>query len=158
DVCGSFNSSLIMSGLTACRNAGANVISMSLGGTGRSQAEQNAFTAAYNAGVLSIAAAGNDGMTVGSVDPYSYPASYDNVVSVAAIDSTEALATFSQENDHVELAAPGVGVLSTVPYIDTVTLTVGGVTFSGTHVEGAPRTMGVTGNLVDGGLCDSMGS
>ena len=60
--------------------------------------------------MLSIAAAGNGGST-----KVSYPAGYASVVSVAAVDATEALATFSQRNADVELAAPGVSVLSTVP-------------------------------------------
>jgi serine protease len=93
-----------------CVNAGANVISMSLGGPENSAAEENAFDDAYAAGVLSIAAAGNDGTTA-----LSYPASYGSVVSVAAIDSGRRRASFSQRNSQVEIAAPGVGVLSTLP-------------------------------------------
>ena len=91
-----------------CVAAGANVISMSLGGPEQSNAEKAAFEEASAAGVLSIAAAGNDGNT-----SFSYPASYDVVMSVAAIDSSKRLASFSQRNSQVEIAAPGVGVLST---------------------------------------------
>jgi serine protease len=58
-----------------------NVINMSLGG-GSVTGAQDFFTAAYAAGTLVVAAAGNDAGNV-----YSYPASYDNVISVAAIDS-----------------------------------------------------------------------
>jgi serine protease len=93
-----------------CVAAGANVISMSLGGGGRSNAEEAAFEEASANGVLSIAAAGNDGNT-----SLSYPASYDVVVSVAALDSQRRLASFSQRNSQVEIAAPGVQVLSTTP-------------------------------------------
>ncbi|MCW8997700.1 MAG: S8 family serine peptidase, partial [Kangiellaceae bacterium] len=57
-----------------CRAAGAKVISMSLGGSLSSNAEQAAFDDAAAAGVLSIAAAGNDGNS-----SHSYPASYDAV-------------------------------------------------------------------------------
>ena len=45
----------------------------------------------------------------------SYPASYDSVVSVAAVDSSGNHASFSQYNNQVEVAAPGVGVRSTLP-------------------------------------------
>ena len=84
---------------------------MSLGGSFKSRFEETAFKDAYNAGVLSVAAAGNGGNT-----SYSYPASYSSVVSVAAVDSNKVVADFSQKNSQVELAAPGVSVLSTVPY------------------------------------------
>jgi len=93
-----------------CIDAGANVISMSLGGGAASSAEQAAFDSAAAAGVLSIAAAGNDGNS-----SLSYPASYDSVMSVAAVDSSGNKAGFSQFNSQVEIAAPGVGVMSTLP-------------------------------------------
>jgi subtilisin family serine protease len=57
-----------------------------------------------------IAAAGNRGST-----EYFYPAAYRAVVSVAAIDSRQRAAYFSQRNDRVDLAAPGVSVYSTLP-------------------------------------------
>jgi len=88
-------------------NNGARVISMSLGGGVKSRTEDNAFKQFYASGVLSIAAAGNNGTTQNS-----YPASYASVVSVAAIDQTKVVADFSQKNGQVELAAPGVGVLT----------------------------------------------
>jgi serine protease len=93
-----------------CMAAGANVISMSLGGSFSSTAEEAAFNDAYANGVLAIAAAGNGGDS-----SMSFPASYDAVVSVAALDSSKTHADFSQTNSQVELAAPGVGVLSTLP-------------------------------------------
>lgn len=90
---------------------GAKVISMSLGG-GPSETLRNAVTAAYNGGrrggSLLVAAAGNDGNT-----STEYPAGYSEVVSVAAVDDSGAHAGFSNVNPDVELAAPGVGVLST---------------------------------------------
>jgi subtilisin family serine protease len=99
-----------------------------------------------NKGVLLIAAAGNDGTTA-----TSYPAGYTTVVSVAAIDSAKNVASFSQKNSDVELAAPGVGVLSTVSYIESNSVTVGGSTFVANHVENAGRGT-ATGTLVYGGL------
>ena len=106
-------SSTLTAAVDKCAAAGANVISMSLGGGASSRTEIAAFDKYYKrAGnsILSIAAAGNAGNT-----QVSYPAGYANVVSVAAVDENRAWATFSQYNKDVELAAPGVAVLSTVP-------------------------------------------
>ncbi|WP_372627542.1 S8 family serine peptidase, partial [Arsukibacterium sp.] len=103
-------SSTLASAINACAAAGATVVNMSLGGAAPSTTESNAMQAAFDAGLLLIAAAGNDGNTA-----MSYPASYDSVVSVAAVDSTKTLAGFSQRNPQVELAGPGVDVRSTYP-------------------------------------------
>ncbi|MEO3877198.1 S8 family serine peptidase [Rheinheimera fenheensis] len=103
-------SSSLAQAVDTCAQNGATVINMSLGGAGSSVTERNAMQAAFDAGVLLIAAAGNDGDT-----SMSYPASYDSVVSVAAVDNTKTLADFSQRNVQVELAGPGVNVRSTYP-------------------------------------------
>src|SRR5439155_8404190 len=95
----------------------ANVINMSLGGGGFDQTFQDAITAARNAGVVIFAAAGNSGTT-----EEEYPASFDGVVSVAAVDRNAARTSYSNHNAAVDLAAPGGdssareadGVLSTV--------------------------------------------
>jgi len=108
-------SSELVSAINTCVNNGSDVINMSLGGAGSSTTEQNGIQAAYDAGVLLIAAAGNDGVVSSTTDVESFPASYDSVVSVAALDSNKALADFSQKNSQVEIAAPGVDVLSTYP-------------------------------------------
>lgn len=146
-----FASDLIAAANT-CESNGAKIISMSLGGSRQSGQERRAFDQLDQKGVLSIAAAGNDGNTA-----YSYPASYDSVLSVAAVDEANAVAGFSQQNDQVELAAPGVAVLSTLPYIDSTSLTVGGTTYQGNHIEFSARG-DASGPLVNGGLCDSAGS
>ncbi|HEU4979380.1 MAG TPA: S8 family peptidase [Solirubrobacteraceae bacterium] len=92
-------------------DAGAKVISMSLGGPS-SKTLAAAVTAAWNGGgrggSLIVAAAGNDGD--GEVE---YPAGLPDVVSVAAVDASDAHAPFSNANADVEVAAPGVDVLST---------------------------------------------
>ena len=134
-----------------CAAAGARIISMSLGGSS-SNPERIAFDNLNAAGILSIAAAGNAGN-----NQTSYPAGYNSVVSVAAIDSNNVVASFSQRNQDVELAAPGVAVLSTVPYLDDTSVTVSGTSYTGQHMEGSARGS-ATGTLVNGGLCDSVGS
>jgi subtilisin family serine protease len=147
--------STLVSALNNCRAAlpaGQRlVVSMSLGGNVSSVTENNAFQSAYNAGVLSVAAAGNAGTT-----QKSYPASYSSVISVAAVDSNKVLASFSQRNSSVELAAPGVGVLSTVPFAAS-SVTAAGITANGENMEGSART-NASGTLVDGGLCSTAGS
>lgn len=108
-------SSSLVAAIETCADNGADVVNMSLGGSGSSQTEANAMQNLYNQGVLLIAAAGNDGSAYSSTDAMSYPASYNAVVSVAAVDSNKGLASFSQKNSQVEIAAPGVNVLSTYP-------------------------------------------
>jgi serine protease len=141
-----------------CQKAGANVINMSLGcvDSGRggpfascsSSTESNAFQNLYDQGVLLVAAAGNAGTT-----QKSYPASYPSVISVAAVDSAGVVASFSQRNDAVELAAPGVAVRSTVPTGTgrEESLTVAGRGYEAIGMEGSPNKT-ATGNLVDCGV------
>jgi subtilisin family serine protease len=88
---------------------------MSLGGSNLSKAENKSFADLYTRDdILLIAAAGNLGNTTHGT-ARRYPASYDSVMSVGAIDSNKDLAYFSQRNDQVDITAPGVNVLSTVP-------------------------------------------
>lgn len=96
--------------ITYLAGKGVKVISMSLGG-GASSTLQSAVQNAYRngAGTLLVAAAGNDGNSA-----VNYPAGYPEVVSVAATDRNDRKASFSNTNADVELAAAGVGVLSTV--------------------------------------------
>ncbi|HLC22165.1 MAG TPA: S8 family peptidase [Candidatus Nanoarchaeia archaeon] len=98
----------VIAGIDYCVSSGADVISMSLGTSSDVQAMHDAVDAAYAQGVLLVAAAGND--YGGAV---SYPAAYSSVIAVSATDSTDALASFSSVGPEVELAAPGVSVLST---------------------------------------------
>jgi hypothetical protein len=99
---GQFFGSDIVAAAEACRDAGAKIISMSLGGPQFDQDEYNIFQDLYNQGILAVAASGNSGGT-----DYSYPASYDMVLSVAAVDQNSRLASFSTRNDKVDIAAPG---------------------------------------------------
>lgn len=141
-------SSSLVAAAQNCESAGANVISMSLGGTFSSKTEDRYFSGAFNRGVLSIAAAGNDGNT-----RKSYPASYASVVSVAAVDANKMVADFSQKNDAVEVSGPGVGVKSTVPMGmgAEASVTVGTSGFDALSMEGSPNG-DATGPLVDCGL------
>lgn len=127
------------------------VVSMSLGGGTPSATEEAAFNAATAAGHLMVAAAGNAGDT-----SVSYPAGYASVMSVGAVDSSNLVAGFSQKNADVEIAAPGVDVLSTVPTLSEHVL-VGGTAIPGLPAVGAAKTS-VSAPLVDGGVCNSVGA
>ncbi|MCO6413728.1 MAG: S8 family serine peptidase [Thiogranum sp.] len=85
----------------------ADIINLSLGGTGSSQAEQDTYTQARNQGVIVVAAAGNESTSV----PV-YPASYNGVVSVSAVDMNKNLAPYSSYGAYVDVAAPGGNMLS----------------------------------------------
>lgn len=151
DNCAWSYSSDLIAAASACEKAAANVISMSLGGGLKSTFEEQKFNALYDAGFLSVAAAGNGGNT-----RHHYPASYSSVISVAALDSNKNHASFSQRTNQVELAAPGVGVLSTVPWVGA-TVSGNNTTYRGSGIEGAATTTaaGRSGALVNGGLCTS---
>ncbi|MDO9088317.1 MAG: S8 family serine peptidase [Anaerolineaceae bacterium] len=140
-------SSSLADAANRCGAAGAKIISMSLGGTQKNKLEERAFNTLYNNGVLSIAAAGNDGNTA-----ISYPGGYASVMSVAAIDENMVVADFSQKNTTVEIAAPGVGVLSTVPYLSENWVVVDGTTYNANHVEYSGQG-DTSGQLANGLLC-----
>jgi subtilisin family serine protease len=103
-------SSTLASAANQCAAAGANVISMSLGGSGSNTTESTTFANLAAKGILSVAAAGNAGNTA-----ISYPAGYASVMMVGAVDEFKQWATFSQYNSKVEITGPGVSVYSTVP-------------------------------------------
>jgi len=118
--------------ITWAHDKGAKVISMSLGG-GTSTTLKNAVDYAWKSGGANgsvlIAAAGNDGDAT-----LNYPAAYPNVVSVAATDSSDARASFSNANADVEVAAPGVDILST--WNDGAYNTISGTSMATPHVAG----------------------
>ncbi len=104
--------SWLLDGVDHARTHGATVISMSLSGTISSSsaaALQPTIDAAYAAGITMVAAAGNTGdSTVG------YPCAFNHVLCVAATDNNDAKASFSVHNQYVDIAAPGVSIVSTL--------------------------------------------
>jgi thermitase len=133
-VCKGLNSSgsgtlvMIANCITWTNQQGAKIISMSLGGSGAATLQQAVQNASQN-GSLLIAAAGNSGNS-----SVSYPAGYPEVVSVAATDHNDAKASFSQFNADVEIAAPGVDVLST--WIGSSYEVASGTSMATPHVAG----------------------
>ena len=104
--------------ITMKENYGVNLklTSNSWGGGSYSQALYDAIAASGDAGMLFVAAAGNDRMDTD--DTPHYPSSYDvpNIISVAATDYDDQMASFSNwGTSSVDVAAPGVDILSTTP-------------------------------------------
>jgi subtilisin family serine protease len=143
-VCKSFNSSGTgnISDTIACIDYaianGARIINASFGFNPDSLALSNAIVSARNAGVIVVAACGNSSTNV-DVSP-TYPACYplDNVVSVAATDRNDLLASFSNYGStNVHLGAPGAQIWSTFSFTDGYYNSDSGTSFS------APFTAGV---------------
>ena len=115
----------------------------SWGGGGFSQGLQDAIERANQAGILFVAAAGNSGANNDTTA--SYPSNYPNanIIAVAALTSTGALASYSQYGaTTVDICAPGSAVTSTVPRSSKGKVISGYASYSGTsmatpHVAGA---------------------
>jgi subtilisin family serine protease len=90
----------------------ARVINMSLGSPDHSDVEADAIQAAVDAGVVVVAASGNEAVDGNYLE---YPACYPGVVSVGAIGPDMKRAAFSNYNSFVTVCAPGVDILSTIP-------------------------------------------
>ncbi|MGH7244031.1 MAG: S8 family serine peptidase [Phycisphaerales bacterium] len=127
----------IIAGVQWSVSQGAKAINMSFSGTDYSQAMQDAMNAAFAAGCLPIAAAGNQ-----TTDVPHYPASMNNVMSVAAVTEINDPAWFSNFGPTISVAAPGTEVESTIP-VSGWQITFGIKTRPATHVPGSqdnPRT------------------
>ena len=123
-------------GIIAAVDAGADVISMSLGSYTNSALLKAAVDYAAAAGVVLVGAAGNDG-----VNQVLYPAAYDNVIAVGAVDANANAAGFSNTGGEISLAAPGVGINS------AWTEGSGIASFSGTSAA-VPCVVGVIANIL----------
>ncbi|GAA0510618.1 hypothetical protein Ade02nite_46030 [Paractinoplanes deccanensis] len=100
------------SGIVWAADHGAQVINMSLGATTQVSAVTTAISYARSKGVTVVAAAGN---SRASGSPASYPAADPGVIGVAATDSADRVASFSNQGGYVDVAAPGVTIASTHP-------------------------------------------
>ncbi|OIW23830.1 subtilase [Coniochaeta ligniaria NRRL 30616] len=110
---------------------GKAVINMSLGG-GTSTAFNNAVQAAYQAGVVTVVAAGNQARDVGA----DSPASAANAITVGAVDSSDQQASYSNFGRSVDIYAPGSSILSTWIGSSTATNTMSGTSMACPHVSG----------------------
>lgn len=129
--------SWIASCLTWAADNGARVVNMSLGGSFNSQTLQNAVNYAWNKGVVLAAAAGNNGSQAAS-----YPAYYSKVIAVAATDSNDKKASWSNFGKWVDVAAPGVSIYSTLPNHATIIGALNYGSLSGTSMA-SPHVAGL---------------
>jgi subtilisin family serine protease len=108
-------SDAIGQGIRYAASHGAGVINLSLGSVEPSRAMQAALAYAVSRGIVVVASAGNSGAMGPAYTPYSYPASFTGVVSVAAVNDSGVRAPFSDRNSSVVLSAPGVSIIGAGP-------------------------------------------
>ncbi|MBI4669423.1 MAG: S8 family peptidase [Elusimicrobia bacterium] len=127
----------IIGGIMWCIENGMDVINMSLGADQGNFMFEYAIQAAYNAGIVVVAAAGNSGGAVG------FPAAYKEAIAVSALDEKDNIASFSSRGPEVDFIAPGVKIPSTV--------TGGGIAaYSGTSMA-TPHVTGLAALAVSRG-------
>jgi hypothetical protein len=108
----SFDFNTYSNGLAATLDSAVKVVNLSIGGTASSNTEAVLFRELREAGVLTVAAMGNE---FEDGNPDEFPAAYEDVVAVGAVDEMDRRAPFSCTGKHIALVAPGVNILSTVP-------------------------------------------
>lgn len=102
----------VVAGIVYATDNGADIINLSLGGKESSRALQDAVDYSHAEGVLLIAATGNSGGAV------LYPAACDHVLAVGATDVNDLRPGFSNHGPGIDVAAPGVAIYSTWPWLD----------------------------------------
>ena len=98
--------------IDAARRAGAAVINMSYGSTQRCTTEADAIQRAVRAGIVPVAASGNE---FDQGNPAEFPAMLPHVLTVAALADDDRPTFFSSESAAVDVSAPGLNVLTAVP-------------------------------------------
>ncbi|MDP3565389.1 MAG: S8 family serine peptidase [Methanoregula sp.] len=124
----------VVQGIYWAKNNSMQVASMSLGSSGDSQAMHDAVDNATENGVLIVAAAGNSGSVSGVGETMGYPAKYDNVLAVAAVNKHNHRAFWSSTGFNLGVSAPGVKIRSSVPGADYATYS--GTSMATPHVAG----------------------
>lgn len=105
---GHTRASFIAEAVLYAANHGAQVINLSVGGKNRTRAEERAIAYALSKGIVVVVASGNEGVDVADFGP----ASLEGVITVAATDPNDKRAMFSNWGAGIDLAAPGVDILS----------------------------------------------
>jgi len=125
---GSGNLSDVIEGLEWAISNGIQVVNMSLGTASNVLSFQEAVQRVNAAGIVQVAAAGNN---YGAV---IYPAAYSEVIAVSATDKTDTIASWSSRGPEIDLAAPGANIYST--YKGSTYKTLSGTSMAAPHVAG----------------------
>ena len=130
------------------RQNGADVINLSLSCNYAANCDVPALRSAVQdaaaAGIVIVAAADNVGTTDTTADNVGWPARYDEVIAVAATDANNLRASFSSTGPKVEIAAPGVGIVST--YLNNGYVSMQGTSMASPHVAGVAALLVACGN------------
>jgi minor extracellular protease Epr len=124
----------LISGIDWCITNDMDIVNMSIGTPDDSPALEQIVDQAYSQGLLLVAAAGNDGTLAGDSDTVKYPANYDSVIAVGAIDAGNNRASWSACGSQVEVVAPGEGITST--FLNNSYATLSGTSLSTPYVSG----------------------
>lgn len=116
-------------------NESVRIITMSLGGLQPDPRLHDAIKLAVENNIMIISSSGNNGDGDRSTHEILYPAYYPEVVEVGAVSENAGIAPFSNTNDQVDIYAPGVFILSTVPSNQYAVMT--GTSMAAPHVAGA---------------------
>lgn len=119
----------VAEGIFWAADHGAKVINLSLGNYAESEYLHDAIKYAYSKDIVLVAAAGND-----NIEDLGYPASYPEVIGVAALNAYQQKAEFSNFGPNIDVAAPGVNIASTFPGEQYAALS--GTSMASPHVAG----------------------
>lgn len=125
----------IINGINYAIEQKVDIISMSLGGSEDVPALHEAIKKAVANEILVVCAAGNEGDGRDSTEELSYPAAYNEVISVGATDLNRRISDFSNSNREVDVVAPGENILST--YLNGKYAKLSGTSMATPHVSGA---------------------
>lgn len=126
---GNSSSFLIAQGIIAAVDGGAQLINISLGGSGQSSMVESALAYAKQAGVVVVAAAGN-----GGVEGVMQPAASSSVIAVGAVDANNQHLAFSNTGSEISISAPGYAVNAAYP--GDMAAVVTGTSFSSPIIAG----------------------
>jgi hypothetical protein len=107
--------STVLAGIDWAIRNHMDIINLSLSTPESDPALKAMIDKAYQQGILIVSAVGNNGNSQGTGDTVEYPAKYDNVIAVSAINQNNVRVSISATGPEVEVAAPGEAIYSTVP-------------------------------------------
>lgn len=125
----------IINAINFAINQNVDIISMSLGTSVDVDELHQAIIKAVGSNILVVCAAGNEGDNRATTDEFSYPAGYNEVISIGAVDNSKSSAIFTNSNKEVDLVAPGVDVIST--FLNGEYASLSGTSMATPHVAGA---------------------